>query len=475
MAVSLGKLTLGITLGEGVFEQSSRRVTRSFNRMIGKLRRDSKLADKAIGGIVSATRGLGRALSAVGKFGGAGLAAITIAGAGAVAMLKQLSDKYTELQRQSQEYGVTVRDLTLTQRLASDFGADYERLLDFRKDAQEKLGIALNEKSGEGFDALRLLGIDPNTVGEDVDKVLGMVMERVVKMSETRRKAILGMLAGVGADITTESIGVLLAQFGEKGEEVRKAYDNLIPSEETIERSIKVGVQLERIFAIVSNVKDKILTNEWMTKMVDFAQNFSFGLVELDKAGKLGEKMGEILAALKDDLKTVGVYFLDVMLWSISEMGKRLLPTIANSVKLGFTEGLPDWARVALHAGNTPLRLHTVPPSESAPFPQAGDFKIDNVAIAVAQVGKKITTTLDKVVADMTLKANAGAQPKAICPWTSRRWTTSRRKTRRSAMRNGRRRLWLAHCKRTTTQSSTTSRSYSIRVSRKAERRALSR
>ena len=406
MAVSLGKLSLAISLGSGAFEQSANRVSRSFNKMVGRIRRHSKVADKAIGGIVSATRGVARSIAVIGKTIGLGLGVAAAGATATVLAIKQLGEKYKELGKQAQEYGVTLRDLLLTQRLASDFGADYEKLLDFRKDFQEKLGEAITEQSGEGFDALRILGIDPKTIGEDVDKALGMVMEKVVHLSETRRKHILGMLAGVGADITTESIGVLLAQFGDMAEEVNRLYDHLVASEETIQRADRMRVQMERISAVVAVLKERILTTDWMARLVDFAQNFSFGLLQFAKAGELGAKMKDLFTALKEDLKTVGIYFLDIMSWAITEMGKRMIPMLANSVSLGITEGLPPVLRGIVLGGpaGQPLRLRGLPSPE--PFPKAGEFRIDDVAKEIASKGMKVAEALDKVVSDITLQVN---------------------------------------------------------------------
>ena len=409
MAVRLGNLALNITLGEGAFEASANKVSRSFNRAVGRIRKDSKLADVAIGSVVSSMRGIGGAARLAGKAITYGLGAVAGLAAGAIAALDQVADKYTDLNKRANEYGLTVERLQLIELVAGKLGADADRLADFYKDAQEKIGIAINEASGEGFDALKLLGLDPKGF-KSIDDAIGPIIDKLRQLPEASRRAIQGMFAGVGADLPTEHLGILRL-IVEEQEKVAETFGGMFGDAATVQRALDAGVALGNISSVVGVLKDKVLTSEWMTQAVNFAERFALGLDNLDSAGI---NIGNVVNAVQADIKTLGVYARDIFVWAFAEAGKSLARSIQDALSSTRNHDLIDEMGLG-PAFDMLNRKHTSPVAASmfaaSPVPGVGNFQTDDLVMAVAEQGSKQVQAIDKLGDRMIAAAMPVANP----------------------------------------------------------------
>ena len=402
-ATKLGSLTLGIRLGEGLFDKSSKKVTGSFNKMIKNLRQKSKIADKSLGLIVSTMRGIGKAASLAGRTIATGLAVGLTGAATLLAAIKEVSDSITQLQRDSSEFGVSIQDL-FGIRAASDLiGADAERLLDVYKDAREKLGIALNEQSGELYDAMLILGIDPAKLSENIDDVLDETIRRVNGQSPARQRAIMGMIAGAGADLNIEDFAALIVGKDLK-REAPAFWAAVTPSQDSIDKAKEIGVSFKVITATLQKLKIDILSSDWIVSLIKFVEEFAAGLSDLG----LGD-LDKLFSILKNDFQVLATYFVRVMSWAAIEAGKQISYQLKRAVA-EFVDFAPPTIVKALALATLPLTDQ--PPLVSLlPDLNSEAFKLDEWFKERAKRGGEILDNVKKKLADAKVESPEVSKP----------------------------------------------------------------
>ena len=407
MASTLGAIAIPLTLNGGLFNRSADAVTRRFTKLAVDMRRKSKTIDLGLSAVYSTMRGIGTAARVAGRLGVVGLGAIAGATAGAVAGLQQVSEKFRDIKKRSDEFGLSTRQIQLLDLSAAELNANADKIADFYKDAMEKIGIAINEGTGEGFQALKLLGLDP-TAFQSVEEAIDPILERLVKLPEASRRAIQGMFAGAGADLPSEHLGIL-REIIINQERVAATFKGLFADDETVQRGLRAGNALERIGKVVTALKTRVLTSEWLTNLVDFAESFALGL------SRMGDRVAfkELFDALKSDFKTLAIYVKDVFVWAFTEVFKQVPFMLRDAIVMGVNnaiQNIPGGSKLlGLALASQPGVMQR--PGAAAPFPTAGAFKTPGAISPITEVGEAVKQGIKDAAKDMTLSVNqTGAQ-----------------------------------------------------------------
>lgn len=395
MAVSLGRLRLAITLGTAEFSKSANKINQSWKGMVRKMRQQSKVANAAIVGISKTVKGLGKALGAIAKVGAVAFGALAAGAAGYVAALKAVGDKYEELQIRANEFGMSLQDLDLLEAMSDAAFGNADKLADFFKDAREKIGIAINEGSGEGFEALKLLGLDPQGF-KDIDEAMGPVIAKMKELNEAQRRAIGGMFAGVGADLTLQELNILDTLINRR-KEAAEAFRGMFGDAATQQQALDAATSIGRITRVLTQLKDRVLTSEWMNNILRFAENFSLALARMDMSG-----WKELWEALKADLKTIAIYFKDIMLWAGKEFVMGFGPMLDRAITKAVMESeVVKWIQQTFPGTLGKLMSNVQVPAarQGAPMPTAGAFRTPQIAAQMARQGDAIRQAQDRIVA----------------------------------------------------------------------------
>lgn len=153
---------------------------------------------------------------------GLGVAAATAAASVAV-LTAAVADQVKETDNWAKSLGIATGDLQALQAAAKTVGVDAGKMGDILKDVNEKIGEAFNEGTGEGAEALKLLGIEVESIIDlPVDeklKAIGDALENV--QGQAAKSAIGEMLAN---DFT---LLLPLLEDGNAGleEMIQRAYD----------------------------------------------------------------------------------------------------------------------------------------------------------------------------------------------------------------------------------------------------------
>ena len=236
MATRLGRLSLSITLGSGAFEESANKISRSFNRMVSRVRRESKVANVAIGGIVSGLRGITRTVQfagrAIGVGLGVGIAAITTL----VAAVKRATSELDDMGKAAVRAGTDAETLQIFERIGERGGANIQTTRVALQRLNRRIGDAAtgNKSLIATFD---LLGVRLYSADGSLRSMAEIIPDVAEGLARIDNKALRASLSAKLFDSEGLRLGLTLGQLGREGLAVAEAElrkFNLILSNETI-------------------------------------------------------------------------------------------------------------------------------------------------------------------------------------------------------------------------------------------------
>ena len=168
------------------------------------------------------------------------------AAGGLLFAIDKLVDRTAQLGRDASEFGLGVEQFQALRIAAVETGTEVQRLGDFYKDFREKLGEAQNEGTGELQSAFELLGLDPNAF-DNAETAMSAFLNRIEGLSEESQRALQGMVAGIGADLTVAQLRAIEASFDDVSGSIDGLPDVRFLTEEEVAKATKIATETEKI------------------------------------------------------------------------------------------------------------------------------------------------------------------------------------------------------------------------------------
>ncbi|OHC13191.1 MAG: hypothetical protein A2002_01275 [Pseudomonadales bacterium GWC1_66_9] len=225
---------------------------------------------------------------------GAGIAAMTAAGAAAiVGLTASVAESGKELQQWSGRLGISVESLQELQYAAASFGMESDALIDSLKELSlrsDEFAISGGGEAAEAFERIGLTDKQIKATMGDTEKLFNLVLTQLRKVDNVaKRQRIADELFGEGGEQITEFVSASAERIAQLRAEAREL--GVVLSEETAKAAKEFSEQMRVFQASLTGVKNTIAA------------------AVLPELTKLGEQFSKILVQYRPQIEAFAKEF----------------------------------------------------------------------------------------------------------------------------------------------------------------------